>query len=277
MGGLVFHRRRTLADKVRLEGRGIITGARARAILHPAPDSGLWLRVGEAEAPVDVDAALQYPNCTGLGVDGKQMFVVEHLLAALHLRRVTELVIEAPQGEVPILDGSAAPIVAALDEAGYAEVEGEVECLAVAEPLFLAQEQKWLAALPYDGLRVTFYLDHPHPLIGRQLADFRAADGGDGIAAARTFATYEEVQHLLQAGYIKGGGEENAVIVYHDRRSSPLRAENEFARHKVLDILGDLYLCGRPVVGHFLGFRTGHAENRRLLRRLLGTGKRAQD
>ena len=252
----------------------MIAGRPTRVELRPAEAGyGLQARRGAGREAVrlDVEAAVRHPNVTGIEIEGEPVFVWEHFLAVLHVWGITDLEIIVEGSELPIFDGSAVAFDRALAEAGAQDLPGEADVLRVTVPIFLLEEDKCLAALPSGRLRVSYFLDYAHPLIGRQYFDWTLTgpQAGAEVIPARSFVPLEEVEALQRMGYLRGGAEENAIIVYPDRYSAPPALPQEFARHKVLDIVGDLYLAGRPVCAHVIGFRTGHAHNRVLLQRML--------
>lgn len=258
-----------------VSGVGVRTGEQISVRLVPAgageglrllrTDSGRWIRVDLAEAP-------ELPNCTALGRPedpGGHVLFVEHLLAALHLAGVSDLTAEVDGPELPLLDGSAAPWYELLRAAGLQELPGEVEPMMVRQEVTVGEEGAQIRALPAAEPDFTYELSHPHPLIGEEVAHFSPGDEEalQGLLTARTFATVEELEGLRSRGLLPAGSEENCLVVYADRTSAP-PGPNGFARHKLQDLVGDLYLLGRPVIGSIRAHRTGHSHNRRLLRLL---------
>lgn len=259
-----------------MEGRGlgVFSGEEVRFRLEPAPPGTGILAFPEDSQeglPLNIFLACEVHHCSAVRRDGYRVLVTEHLLAALHGLGITDLIVRISGVELPMFDGSALPYVELLLQAGLRVYEEAIEPLRVEEPIWLVEEDRVLAALPYPGLRVAYTLEHPHPMIGRDFACFDASTDSfaDFLAPARTFITIEEWYRIQQQGILRAGSEENAIVVYPDRLSSPLRLPNELARHKALDILGDLYLLNRPVEGEFLAYRTGHAQNRHMALGLL--------
>jgi UDP-3-O-acyl N-acetylglucosamine deacetylase len=198
---------------------------------------------------------------------------VEHLLAALHAYGITNLLVKM-QAEVPILDGSAIELCALIDEGGVVEQAGTIEELVIDRTYAIGSEdlaQKGLAIEPADVFEVHYTLDYPAP-IGRQELTFRLTDVEAfrrEIAPARTFGFVREIAQLEQMGLANGGRLNNCILVGEDGVvNAPLRFPDEFVRHKILDILGDFYLLGRPLRGRVTARMTGHSDNVQLLRLL---------
>lgn len=266
-------RRKTVKAQVTRTGLGIATGQQVALSLAPAgPGHGLMIRRADVglEIPLDIAHAADAANCTAVRLGEHSVFVVEHLLAALWASGITDLVVSVDHEEVPIFDGSAGPFLEMLSEAGTQDLEGEVEPLVVPQPVVLCEGGKLLAALPADDPSFYYYLEHSHPLIGRDYASYTPAREpfAERLAAARTFVTEQEARQLMAAGWLNAGGEQNALVVYDDRISQPVKPGG-FAAHKIVDLLGDLYLLDRPVIAQIIACRTGHTQNRRLARRLL--------
>ncbi len=242
---------RTLNSEVVVEGVGIHTGAHARVTLRPAPPGAgiVFVRDG-VEIAARAASVADTSRCTVLaGSGGGTVSTVEHLLSALSGLGVTDARAEVEGPELPIGDGSALPWVEALRSAGL--VDGAAPAAAapaLTEPVLVTGKHgAFVAAYPADRFRATVAtVFEDHPLVGTQVARFDAGvdDYARDVAPARTFGFIEEVEALRKAGLALGGSLENAVVVYPDRYSSPLRFEGELARHKLLDLLGDLSLAG---------------------------------
>lgn len=253
-------------------GIGVRCGFDVQVRLLPAGGGeGLALHRTDLDLrlPLHLSHALALPNCTAIGTSpGDATLFVEHLMAALHVHGITDLVVEVSGPEVPLLDGSARDWDALVRQAGVVECGGEVEALVVASELCVEDGERRVCATPSERPVFEFDLKYDHPLIGHEIAGFELGidDFAQDLAPARTFALEAEVQAGLASGQLKGGSDENCRIVYADHYSAPPTLPQEFARHKINDMLGDFYLLGRPVIGHISGFRTGHAHNRELLR-----------
>jgi UDP-3-O-acyl N-acetylglucosamine deacetylase len=268
-------RRVTLDREVSLSGNTIRSKAGQSTITLRPGAAGFGFTRGDTGAryPADLGHVHKVPNCTALGDRKPAVYVVEHVLSALVGLGFTDAEIEVSCEEAPLLDGSAQPYVEALLAAGRRELDGEVEPLAPSEPVWHARERGGLVALPSDRLVIEYSLDHGHPRIGRQHVRLEAGfDYAAELAPARTFATDEEIRFLQRWRKIRGGSESNVLVVYPDHYSAELRLEREFARHKLVDLLGDLALTGRPIQAHLIAWRTGHHDNHELGRKLLAAG-----
>lgn len=240
-------RRRTLGGVAVRTGVGIHTGADASVRLNPAPGgTGILFRVAGREIPAQAARVVDTSRCTVLGAAGATVSTVEHLLSAFAGWGVTDAVIEVEGPELPIGDGSAALWSEAIREVGTAAGDAAIP-LTITEPLILTGKGgSFIAAYPAFAPTLTVAISFDHPLVGTQVARFTPGSGDYAaeIAPARTFGFIEEVEALLAAGLAKGGSFDNAVVVYPDRYSVPLRYEDELARHKLLDLMGDLLLSG---------------------------------
>jgi UDP-3-O-[3-hydroxymyristoyl] N-acetylglucosamine deacetylase / 3-hydroxyacyl-[acyl-carrier-protein] dehydratase len=262
---------RTIAHPVSFEGVGLHTGERGRVTFQPAPpDAGVrFVRTdlpGRPEVAVRPENAHFDPGAgrrTILREGAVQVHTMEHVLAAVAGLGIDNLAIEVSTMETPEpADGSAAPIAALLREAGVVDQDRPKRHIKVTKPVTWAQNGIQVSAEPYNGLKLTFTIDYDHPMIGHQTISLDMNDNAfmDQIAPARTFVLERDIEALRKAGWIKGGRIESAVVVGRDRilNPEPLRYPDEFVRHKVLDLLGDLFLLGRPLLGHVRAVRSGH-------------------
>lgn len=240
--------------------------------LEPAEiGSGLRVRRTDTgqEWPVGLEHLMPSTNCTAIGDESGAVAFLEHLLAALSMAAISDVLITTDAPEIPLYDGSAMAPWEALQQAGGAVSEQPWPTLAIGEPVYLARESRSLLALPSPGSCFSYLLDHPHPLIGSEFAQFCVGeDFGARLAPARTFATAEQIRATRGQ---EPGPEVEAlcVVAYEDHLSHHQGLGQAFARHKLLDLLGDLFLCGRPLQGAIFGVRTGHADNHEFLRMLL--------
>lgn len=272
-------KRATIAQTVMAEGIGVVSGRNVSVRLEPAPE-GAGLAVFRSdlgrEVPLSIDFVRDVPNCTVVEHNGAGVYIVEHLMAALAAFGITDLRVITDGPEIPIFDGSAARLCAMLRQAGICALNREAEPLIIANEVTVEHEGRRLQALPptSDGwCEITYHLDHPHPLIGRQQVTLVLPSDAEEIfardlAPARTFILEQEAIVLQETGWLSGGSEENAIVIYDDHYSAAPGLEQEFARHKILDLLGDLYLLNRRVIGRIIARRTGHAHNRLLARKL---------
>ncbi|MFN8542618.1 MAG: UDP-3-O-acyl-N-acetylglucosamine deacetylase [Candidatus Binatia bacterium] len=267
---------RTLERGVVVNGQGLHSGQRTGLILQPLPP-GSGIVFGSILSHETVPALIDYVDQTGyattLARGGMVARTVEHLMATLHAYGITNLLVKM-QGEVPILDGSAADFCALIDEGGVADQGDTLEELVIDRRYAVGSDdpaKKGVAIEPSDAFEATYVLDYPAP-IGRQEMHFRL-DGPESfrreIAPARTFGFVREIETLEQMGLANGGRLNNFILVGDEGVvNAPLRFEDEFARHKILDLLGDFYLLGRPIRGHVHARMSGHSDNAALMREL---------
>lgn len=267
--------RLTLASPSRvLEGVGLHSGADASVCLHPAPaGAGLTFRDRRSgqEIPARAANVTDTSRCTRLGLNGREVQTVEHVLSALAGVGVDDAVIETEGGEMPAGDGSAAPFVALIQGAGLRQQQGVVHPLTLTQPIIVSAGGAALVALPAERFTLAVVLDYPrHPYLGTLAAAFDAAqdDYAAEIAPARTFGFLAEIEALRVQGLGLGASRENAVVLGEDRYETPLRFANELARHKLLDLIGDLALLGRPLLAQVIAIKPSHALNTRLAQTL---------
>ena len=258
-------------------GIGVHSGARVAMVLQPAAtDSGIVFRRsdrGGACVAAHWRNVQESPLCTTLtNREGVSVATVEHLLAAFAGAEIDNVIVELDGPEVPVMDGSAEPFLFLIERAGIVEQDAPRRAIKVLKPVRVADEDCAAALEPDVGFSVSFEIDFSSQRVRRQdialsidAETFRA-----DLARARTFGFLEEVERLRAAGLARGGSLENAVVVSDGKvlNTGGLRYADEFVRHKALDAVGDLYLAGGPIIGHFHGVRSGHAMNRRLLEAL---------
>jgi len=275
-------RQKTLRDVATLSGIGVHSGLPVTLTMHPA-DAGsgiVFLRTGleggrEREVRAEVKAVTATEFATVLGdASGPLVSTAEHVLAALRGLGVDNAVVEIDGPEVPILDGSAAPVVAAIDQAGIKVLDAPSQYIRVLKPVRVAKGDALGELRPYSrGFRVEAEIQFDHPLIGRQALGFecRPDTFRQEVARARTFGFMRDVAKLWSAGYALGASLENTVVVTDNRVLNPegLRFPNEFIRHKVLDAIGDLALAGAPLLATYRSVRGGHKLNCAVLSALL--------
>jgi UDP-3-O-acyl N-acetylglucosamine deacetylase len=267
---------RTIARSVVVNGQGLHSGVRTGLILQPLPPgSGIVfesIATGET-VPALVDWIDSTGYATTLVRGGMVAKTVEHLMATLHAYGIANLLVKM-HTEVPILDGSAQELCELLADGGVEEQRATIEELVIDRRYTVGSEdpeQKGIWIEPCDGFEVRYLLDYPAP-IGRQEYTFRL-DGPESfareIAPARTFGFVKEIETLERMGLAAGGRLNNFILVGDEGVvNAPLRFEDEFVRHKILDIMGDFYLLGRPIRGRIVARKTGHGDNAALLRML---------
>ncbi len=254
--------RRTLAKPVDIAGVGLHTGQHAHLRLHPF-EGGLLIRRGASQFPARWDYVRDTNRAVVLGEGDCTLGTVEHLLAALWALGITDCLLEVLAGsEVPILDGSALPFLEMMEQAGVCVV-GEEPAAQVSEPVWVQEDDRAVGVVPGD-LHAFGYIQFPPP-IGVQAGGFDLRQFREQIAPARTFGFLHELEQLERQGLARGGSLENALIIAPDRYYNTARFADEPLRHKVLDVLGDLMLCGARLSAFTLiAIKPGHALDVRL-------------
>lgn len=268
----------TLSRPVNCTGIGLHSGRRANLCLRPVePDTGVVFRrtdrPGSPLIPADVNHVVDTRFSTTLGVDGFTVSTVEHLLSALAGMSVDNVLIEVDAPEVPIMDGSSAPFVFLIKSAGLTSQAKARQFYKVRREMTMSEGDKVVSVAPADSLQVGFTIEFDHPAIRRQQMDFSLSERGyeKDISRARTFGFLADIRALHENNLGLGGFLDNAVVVdnYRVLNDDGLRFPDEFVRHKVLDFIGDLALLGRPMLGGFKAFKSGHQLNNQLFRELL--------
>jgi UDP-3-O-[3-hydroxymyristoyl] N-acetylglucosamine deacetylase len=271
-------RQTTIGRAVETSGLGLHTGVEVRVRLRPAPpDTGyIFLRADLDcfEIPATVEHVSHSSYATTLMRKGVTLSTVEHLLAALRGEGVDNCYVEVDNLEIPIMDGSAEAFTELIERAGVVEQPAARRALRVRERVAVAEGNRRISVEPFEGYEIDCLIDFAHPLIGRQRIQFDAlAPGGFGreIGWARTVGFTEEIEALRRANLIRGGSLDNAIVLTPTGmlNETPLRAPDEFVRHKVLDIIGDLALLGMPLLGRVRAERSGHLFHAMLIRKLL--------
>jgi UDP-3-O-[3-hydroxymyristoyl] N-acetylglucosamine deacetylase len=266
----------TLKTAVAIEGIGLHSGRAVKVLFRPAPaDHGLvFVRADRPDLPIPAcpQSARAFDYATTLGSEDVTIGTVEHCLSAAMGAQLDNCRIEVEGAELPILDGSALPFVRLFHAAGIVRQKARVAPLSVASPIEIASDGKLLTLRPGSGLTITYEIDFPHPVIGKQSLTLRLRpeEYAAQIAPARTFGFVREAEMLRARGLALGGNVHNAVVLDDSGIiSGPLRFRDEFVRHKILDLIGDLALLGRPLEGHLYANRAGHALHFQLVDRLL--------
>ena len=279
MKGFIGARQTTLASEISLTGTGVHSGAPVSIVLCPADgDTGLRFLLSDGDADGTEIAADQrwvtgVTLCTVLGDgNGAQIATVEHLLAALRGLGVDNALIEIDSSEVPIMDGSAARFVEAIDEVGLAELETPRRFLKVLKPVRVEDAGAVGELTPYNGFHLDVQIDFETSLIGSQRIEIDVNPGSfrRELSRARTFGFMKDVERLWAAGLALGASLENTVAIGDDRiiNREGLRYTDEFVRHKALDAFGDVALAGAPILGAFHSRRGGHRLNTLVLKAL---------
>ena len=269
------HLEQTIAAPLEFTGIGLHSGAPVTMRLLPAPaGSGIVFRrtdLDNFEIPAIGRYVAKVSYATSLMRQGVLISTTEHLLSALIGMGVDNMIVELDNLELPILDGSALPYVEAFLSAGIRSQRRRRETVRVLRPVEVREGEKFIGVYPGSGYSIEYAIDFPAP-VGKQKAcvDLAAETYGADIAPARTFGYEADEQRLRDMGLIRGAGPENAIILEAKGPvNGPLRFPDEYVRHKVLDLIGDLALAGRRIEGHVVAERAGHAMHTALVSRLL--------
>lgn len=273
---------RTLQRKVSYSGIGIHTGSKVTMTFCPAPiSSGITFQridlPGSPIIPATIEYVLDTSRSTTIGIGSCMVHTVEHVLAALAANEIDNLLIQVDEKEPPIGDGSSAPFVHLIEEAGIEKQEVNRSIIKIKKPVYFSKGDVHLVALPSDEYRISYTLNYPNtPVIRSQY--FSLPVGGQAfkehVSRCRTFALYEEISHLMDKGLIRGGSLDNAVVIKDDAILSKegLRFSDEMVRHKILDVVGDLSLVGFPFLAHIIAICSGHETNVEFGKKLLKEG-----
>ena len=261
-----MHAQRTIRRPTTCAGIGLHSGRKVTLSLRPAAaDSGIRFRRADLGG-LEVAATVQHVGginyATGLTRDAVKVDTVEHLLAALVSLGIDNVIVELNSPEVPIMDGSAAPFIYLIHEAGVKQLGAARRYLKVLRPISLSRGNKRIALYPSDHFKVTYSIAFDHPMLRHQSRTLRITPESfvEEIAPARTFTFLKEVEMLRQQGLALGGSLENAVVIGDTGvLNNGLRFDDEFVRHKILDVIGDMALVGYPLIGHLVAHRGGHA------------------
>lgn len=270
---------KTIAREASFRGIGLHTGNETAVTFKPAPaDAGIsFVRTDLPGHPpirctVDNIAMEDILLQTAIGRPPNQILTVEHVLAALAGLGIDNMVIEVSSNEPPVGDGSAKPFVETIVAAGVSVLDQPRRYVTLSEPIWLFENGLELAIIPSNRLEVTFKIDYDHPAVGIRSASFLISEDvfRRKIAPARTFCFLKDVEEARAKGMIRGGSLENAIVIGEDSvlNEGDLRFEDEIIRHKILDLLGDFALLGRPILGHIIAVRSGHAFNAKFLHQL---------
>ena len=267
----------TLAAEVCFSGIGLHTGVKVNLKICPAPaHTGIVFKRTDLDGFI-IEAQSRHvarvSYATSLMKKGVLISTTEHLLSALAGLRIDNAVIELDNLEVPIVDGSALPFVKLIREAGLRRQRARRSYAKIVKPIELEDGAKKIAIYPSETFSVSYSISFPHPVIGSESLDFTptAQSYEDEIGPARTFGFLAEVEMLLKNGLVNGGSLENVIVLDNERVLNPegLRFPDEFCRHKILDLIGDISLFGNPIIGHIVADRAGHAMHAQLVSQLL--------
>lgn len=269
---------KTIRREVIFHGIGLHTGKYATVRLKPAPrDTGIVFYRMDRGALIraNITSVTDTAFATTIGFDGVKVRTVEHLLAAASGLGINNLFVEVDGPEIPIMDGSSTNLVELILEAGIGKQGKEMPVMKITRPVVYEDSHSRIIALPYEGRRISYYINFNHHLLGEQelTVDISEKTFLGDIAPARTFGFLRDVETLRANGLARGGSLENAVIVGDTGilNATGLRFNDEFVRHKILDAIGDFALLGFPIEGHIVLEKAGHTANIKFLRKLLNS------
>ena len=274
----------TLKEVTSCVGIGLHSGRRVELTLKPAPaDHGIVFRRVDLPAiaagpdrdiPATVEHLSHINHATCLARDNVRIETVEHLLAAFRSLGVDNVIVELDGAEVPIMDGSAAAFIYLIHEAGIRKLTTARSVIKLTSPISVTDGGRSVTAYPSDRLKLSYTINFAHPLLRHQeySTEIDETSFVEEIAPARTFGFLKDVELMRQSGLALGGSLDNAVVLGETGvLNNPLRFPDEFVRHKVLDLLGDLVLLGKPLHAHVVAMRAGHELHTRLVQAILGT------
>lgn len=265
----------TLKTTISAQGVGLHSGRKVTMTLSPAPENtGIVFQRADLPGMPEIaalwDRVTDTRMCTAITEGDATIGTVEHVMAALRAAHIDNVLIMLDGPEVPIMDGSAEPFSFLLQCAGTQQQKAKRRVLRILRPVRVEDGDKWAEYTPADVSSFHFTADFDHPAIGSQKRELTMLNGNfpSQIARARTFGFLKEVDYLRSLGLAKGGSLDNAIVLDEEKilNVDGLRFDDEFVRHKILDAVGDLYLAGAPILGHYDGYKAGHAVNNALLR-----------
>jgi len=277
-------KQRTIQKSVQTSGVGLHNGEKVTMTLKPAEaDQGIVFRRLDQkksnEIKVSPDAVKDTKMCSAIGQDTSRVATVEHLMSALSATGVDNIIIELNGPEVPIMDGSSIPFIYLLQTAKLKELDAAKKFVLINDVIEVKDKDKWARFEPYDGFKIDFTIDFPHPVFdtstNKVALDFYDESYITEISRARTFGFMQEVEYLRSNGLARGGSLDNAIVLdeYKIINTDGLRYNDEFVRHKILDAVGDLYMLGYSIIGNFKAYKSGHELNNKLLLALLSNKK----
>ena len=272
-------KRKTIKNTIEISGIGLHKGEEIKLTLKPSENNderGIIFKridVSGKNNVIKVDYRNLFDLERGTNIrneDDVKVHTIEHFLSSLSITGVTDILVEISGNELPILDGSSIGFVEKLLEAGIVELNEKIEPVVITEPVIFSDEKtgKYVMALPYDGFKISYTIDFNHSFLKSQYYELEVnlENYIENIAKCRTFAFDYEIDFLKKNNLALGGSLENAVVVGADGPLNPegLRYSDEFVRHKILDIIGDLYVLGTPIKAHIIAIKAGHYVNSRL-------------
>jgi len=266
----------TIQKEISLSGIGIHSGESVNLVLKPSSTGEIILRrkdLDDSEIRID-SQKIKAKRSSFLDTRKGKILTLEHLLAVLYVFGIDSLVIELDGGEIPIMDGSALAFVQAIGEAGIDSLPQKKRTIRILKPYTIQENEASLSFFPDSDFKITYSIEFDHPAIKRQelFLPINLKNFIKEIAPARTFGFLKDVPHLLKEGLALGGSLENAILLDEEKViNGPLHYPDEFVRHKILDLIGDLSLLGSPVLGHFKAHKAGHVLHLKAIRFILNS------
>ncbi len=273
-------KQRTIKNIFSTIGIGLHSGRKVNLTLRPAPvDTGIVFTRVDLEKPVSIKVEPTRVNdtrmATTLDKDGAKISTIEHLMSAFSGLGIDNIFVDVDAPEIPIMDGSGASFVFIIQAAGIVEQNAPRKFVRVLKPVEVRVQDKWVRLSPYEGFKLDFTIAFNHPAIDETIqsveVDFNENSYQKDVSRARTFGFINDLEMLRSMGLAQGGSLDNAIVLdeYHVINEDGLRSKDEFAKHKLLDAMGDLYVLGHPLVAKYSAFKSGHDLNNKLLRKLL--------
>ncbi|MDH2924444.1 UDP-3-O-[3-hydroxymyristoyl] N-acetylglucosamine deacetylase [Nicoletella semolina] len=273
---------RTLKKSVNVTGIGLHSGKKVTLVLRPAPvNTGIIYARNDLNPvvyfPASADSIRDTTLCTCMiNDDGVRISTVEHLNAAMSALGLDNVIVEVDAAEIPIMDGSSSPFIYLLLDAGIEEQNAPKKFIRIKQGVRVEEGDKWAEFKPYyQGLKLDFTIDFAHPMISKKVRNYKMEFSAENfiqkLSRARTFTFMKDVEYLQSIGLALGGSLDNAIVLdeYRILNEEGLRFNDELVRHKMLDAIGDLFMCGYNILGDFSAYKSGHGLNNKLLRAVL--------
>lgn len=266
--------RATLADEIHIKGVGLHTGLKVHLHILPAPfGTGIVFRnyKTKSEVKADLSNVKSTTNAVTLSNGNWEVNTIEHLMCAFATAGVTDAIVELDKNEIPILDGSSKEFYEAIQQAKVLESDIPLKPIKLINPVWVVSQDKYMIAIPSEELKITYTIHYEHPdLKGKSIyISLNSEMMEREIISARTFGFLKDVEYLRSQGLIKGASLENAIVLTDDGYLNDLRYPDECIKHKILDLIGDLYLLNRPLIAHIIAFRSGHTLDIALAKNIL--------
>lgn len=262
-------KRKTINDNIYFEGIGLHKGENIKLNMIPREEGGIIfkrvdLKEGENEIVLDIENTFDLTRGTNLHNEfGASIYTIEHFLSVLYIFGITDLIVEVDGNELPICDGSGNKFIDAIEKVGIKELEKDADVIEIKEPVYLSKGDKHIVALPYDGYKITYTIKFDHTFLKSQMLelDINLENYKNNIGNARTFGFDYEIEYLKKNNLALGGTLDNAIVIKKDGVLNPsgLRYEDEFVRHKILDMIGDFKVLNKEIKGHIIAVKSGHA------------------